>query len=164
MDKVLKLRLLLQKINLKTTWTLPLIEHLDEIVLGNAVVEDDDDAQTEAPTLQGAPNFQRASVTIDASMKIYSTRVDSVHTATLHMAGGIEEFDRDDGDASQGPGAADGGDAADADRAQKKKHRERTERGTNTLEDSSLFFATAPRRTQLTKFYFECEFFQISKT
>lgn len=105
-------------------------------MLGNALVDEEDEAQ-DTPVLAGAPNFTRASVTIDASMKIYATRVDSVHTATLHIAGGIEEIERDDGEGSHGePGeAVDGG--ATEDKQQKRRQRERTERGVNTLEDSS---------------------------
>merc|ERR1711942_561611 len=34
-------------------------------------------------------NFQVASCTLDASTKIYAYRVDSIHTDTLKMAGGL---------------------------------------------------------------------------
>lgn len=34
-------------------------------------------------------NFQRASVTLDAGVKIYATRVDSVHTAAYQVLTGL---------------------------------------------------------------------------
>ena len=63
------------KITASNTWGLPLIEHLDDLIK-----EDD-------PTRH--PNFQRASVTLDAGVKIYSYRVDSVHTETFKILGGL---------------------------------------------------------------------------
>lgn len=63
------------KITTNNTWGLPLIEHLDHLIR-----EDDPTKHT---------NFQRASVTLDAGVKIYSYRVDSVHTETFKMLGGL---------------------------------------------------------------------------
>ena len=48
-------------------------------------------------------NFQKASCTLDASVKIYSYRVDSVHQNTYKMLGGLSR-------SGQGDGGADGGD------------------------------------------------------
>eukprot|EP00850_Spirogloea_muscicola_P011799 SM000074S21709 [mRNA] locus=s74:574058:577848:+ [translate_table: standard] len=61
------------KINQKNTWSLPLIDHISEIVLGG---DDGDDAQT---------NFQKASCTLEAGVKIYSYRVDSMHSETYKV-------------------------------------------------------------------------------
>jgi len=63
------------KITASNTWGLPLIEHLDDLIK-----EDDPNKHT---------NFQRASVTLDAGVKIYSYRVDSVHTETFKILGGL---------------------------------------------------------------------------
>jgi hypothetical protein len=63
------------KITTNNTWGLPLIEHLDDLI------------REEDPTQH--TNFQRASVTLDAGVKIYSYRVDSVHTETFKMLGGL---------------------------------------------------------------------------
>ncbi len=60
------------KITAQNTWSLPLIENLPELIKG------EEGSQT---------NFQRASVTLDAGVKIYSHRVDSVHTETFKMLG-----------------------------------------------------------------------------
>lgn len=63
------------KITASNTWGLPLIEHLDDLIKG------------ENPGQH--TNFQRASVTLDAGVKIYSYRVDSVHTELFKMLGGL---------------------------------------------------------------------------
>ncbi|XP_068658096.1 condensin complex subunit 2 [Aristolochia californica] len=64
------------KINQKNTWELSLIDHLSEIIK----VEEEDDAET---------NFQKASCTLEAGVKIYSMRVDSVHSEAYKVLGGI---------------------------------------------------------------------------
>lgn len=64
------------KITAHNTWGLPLIEHLDDLI------------QEEGYTGRRT-NFQKASVTLDAGVKIYSYRVDSVHTETFKMLGGL---------------------------------------------------------------------------
>lgn len=60
------------KISAQNTWSLPLIENLPDLI------KDSDGDHT---------NFQRASVTLDAGVKIFSYRVDSVHTETFKMLG-----------------------------------------------------------------------------
>jgi condensin complex subunit 2 len=104
---------------------------LNEIVLGDGMPQEEEDQYDSR--VKGAPNFQRASVTIDASMKIYATRVDSVHTATLHIAGGIEEFEREEAAAAEAAVEEEpqGGNARNR---QRGKH---SESGVNTLEAST---------------------------
>ncbi|XP_022759050.1 condensin complex subunit 2-like isoform X2 [Durio zibethinus] len=64
------------KINQKNTWELNLIDHLREIIK----VEEENDVET---------NFQKASCTLEAGVKIYSMRVDSVHSEAYKVLGGI---------------------------------------------------------------------------
>ncbi|CAJ1979073.1 unnamed protein product [Sphenostylis stenocarpa] len=64
------------KINQKNTWELNLIDHLTDIIK----VEQEDDAET---------NFQKASCTLEAGVKIYSLRVDSVHSEAYKVLGGM---------------------------------------------------------------------------
>ncbi|XP_068666987.1 condensin complex subunit 2-like isoform X2 [Aristolochia californica] len=71
------------KINQKNTWELSLLDHLIEIIK----VEEDDDAET---------NFQKASCTLEAGVKIYSMRVDSVHSEAYKVLGGINRAGRED--------------------------------------------------------------------
>ncbi|KAL6882139.1 hypothetical protein ACP4OV_011611, partial [Aristida adscensionis] len=84
------------KINQKNTWELGLIDHLSEIQAG----EDGDDET----------NFQKASCTLEAGVKIYSLRVDSVHSEAYKVIGGInragrgeEDFDEYSVEIPQGP-------------------------------------------------------------
>ncbi|KAK7342080.1 hypothetical protein VNO80_25023 [Phaseolus coccineus] len=64
------------KINQKNTWELNLIDHLTDIIKA----EQEDDAET---------NFQKASCTLEAGVKIYSLRVDSVHSEAYKVLGGM---------------------------------------------------------------------------
>ena len=63
------------KITAHNTWGLPLIEHLEDLIQEEGAVR--------------RTNFQKASVTLDAGVKIYSYRVDSVHMETFKMLGGL---------------------------------------------------------------------------
>ncbi|KAG7638244.1 Condensin complex subunit 2 [Arabidopsis thaliana] len=72
------------KINQKNTWELNLIDHLCEIIK----VEDENNTET---------NFQKASCTLEAGVKIYSMRVDSVHSEAYKVLGGITRAGHDDG-------------------------------------------------------------------
>ncbi|CAK8535492.1 unnamed protein product [Lathyrus sativus] len=60
------------KINQKNTWDLDLIDHLTDII------RDEDDNH-------GETNFQMASCTLEAGVKIYSLRVDSVYSETYKV-------------------------------------------------------------------------------
>ncbi|RDX64855.1 Condensin complex subunit 2, partial [Mucuna pruriens] len=64
------------KINQKNTWELNLIDHLTDIIKA----EEEKDAET---------NFQKASCTLEAGVKIYSLRVDSVHSEAYKVLGGM---------------------------------------------------------------------------
>ncbi|XLR14255.1 hypothetical protein S83_042193, partial [Arachis hypogaea] len=55
-------------INQKNTWELNLIDHITDIIKAG---EEDGYVET---------NFQKASCTLEAGVKIYSLRVDSVHS------------------------------------------------------------------------------------
>ncbi|KAJ4977207.1 hypothetical protein NE237_002313 [Protea cynaroides] len=71
------------KINQKNTWELNLIDHLSEIIKSEA----ENDVET---------NFQKASCTLEAGVKIYSLRVDSVHSEAYKVLGGINRAGRED--------------------------------------------------------------------
>ncbi|XP_050136672.1 condensin complex subunit 2-like isoform X2 [Malus sylvestris] len=64
------------KINQKNTWEVNLIDHLTDIIN----VEEEKDAET---------NFQKASCTLEGGVKIYSMRVDSVHSEAYKVLGGM---------------------------------------------------------------------------
>ena len=65
------------KINAKNAWNLPLIDHMRDVVKG------EDSTDKKRP--QRAVNFQKASRTIDAGMKIYCSRVDDTLTTSYRV-------------------------------------------------------------------------------
>jgi len=111
------------KINAKNTWSLALIDHISDIVKN----EKDEDNQT---------NFQKASCTLEAGVKIYASRVDSFHSETFKMLGGMNkvssngEEEEDDGRQGLGDGADGSQLPEDGDGAKTKKRRATV----NTLE------------------------------
>jgi len=66
------------KITVKNTWSLRLIDYIDDVLSDNLTNK-----------VEQKTNFQKATATLDASVKIYSSRVDSVHTDTYKMLGGL---------------------------------------------------------------------------
>ena len=62
------------RVNAQNSWHLDLIDHM-----GHMIAEPSADAS-------GQPNFQMASTTLDAGVKIYSYRVDSVFNQTFKCA------------------------------------------------------------------------------
>ena len=59
------------KINTHNSWQLQFIDHIDDMI-GNALQNDCVEA--------GSSNFQAASCALDASVNIYSSRVDAIHS------------------------------------------------------------------------------------
>jgi condensin complex subunit 2 len=98
-----------QKINQKNAWSLNLIEHIDD------VLEADERAAAGRSELV-TTNFQKASCTVETSVKIYCYRVDAVHSETFKMLGGLTRAEADaesdasddDGDDARGAGSGDG--------------------------------------------------------
>ncbi|CAM9416184.1 unnamed protein product [Chrysoparadoxa australica] len=68
------------KINAKNSWSLNLIEHMDHMLYG-----------------EGKVNFQKASCTLDASIKIYSYRVDETVASTYRVLENLSRSDAGDG-------------------------------------------------------------------
>ncbi|TDH67505.1 hypothetical protein CCR75_004132 [Bremia lactucae] len=68
------------KINVKNSWSLHLIDHMEDILQSSKrVVADGGDADDDTY------NFQRASCTLDASVKIYSYRVDDTWNSSYKI-------------------------------------------------------------------------------
>jgi condensin complex subunit 2 len=84
------------KITMQNTWNLKLIEYMDDVLKADDMHTGGADTET---------NFQKASCTLDASVKIYSYRVDSVHQNTYKMLGGLSRSGgQGDGDADEEEG------------------------------------------------------------
>jgi hypothetical protein len=64
------------KITVKNTWNFAMIDHLNELVKLSS-------------TNNNRPNFQKVSCTLDAVIKIYACRVDSIHSEAVNLVGGI---------------------------------------------------------------------------
>ncbi|KAM7270086.1 hypothetical protein ACFE04_029300 [Oxalis oulophora] len=110
----------LAKINQKNTWELNLIDHLCDIIK----VEEENDVET---------NFQKASCTLEAGVKIYSLRVDSVHSEAYKVLGGINRVGlEDEQELTMGDGNVDG----EQEEGQSKKETDRKISPLSTLEAS----------------------------
>jgi len=100
------------KINVKNAFHLQLIDYMTEMMRKKASDMD---------------NFQAASCALDASAKIYAYRVDSVHSDTLKLAGGVGKTGPNDApggaDSEMGEGVEGGLDPTQtqADKAVKRK-------------------------------------------
>lgn len=133
----------LQKINVKNSWSLPLIDHMETLVMGNgqgagagaaagkggkqapkqaaaaaAPKANDTDNSEEQPSFTKTGhaavdaamlNFQRASCALDASVKIYSYRVDDVWSTSYRV---LENLSRSE-PVPEGGGDSGGADGAD---------------------------------------------------
>ncbi|GMH86891.1 hypothetical protein TL16_g10685 [Triparma laevis f. inornata] len=111
------------KINASNTWSLQLIDNMDKIIAPDLPTPSK--KKSSGPFDSNAPafanrqddddnvalvNFQKASCTLDASVKIYSYRVDDVHTSSYKVLanlnrtdGGEEEEEDSDGEGGKKP-------------------------------------------------------------
>jgi hypothetical protein len=82
-----------QKVNEKNSWSLNLIDHMGDVLSkpgSDAAAADDGDT-----------NFQMASCTLDAGVKIYGYRVDSVYSAAFRVLGGLNRTGAAPGDGAR---------------------------------------------------------------
>eukprot|EP00808_Paulinella_micropora_P031046 g83164.t1 len=90
------------KINSKNTWQLKLIDYMQDMVRS----ENSENSEADLPALTST-NFTRASCTLDASVQIYSSRVDAVHKDTFKVLGGLSNTDNlPESDTEQAEGAS----------------------------------------------------------
>eukprot|EP00898_Chlorokybus_atmophyticus_P006836 jgi/Chlat1/7153/Chrsp57S06828 len=108
------------KINQKNTWGLQLIDHMHDIVKGEDEVDD--------------TNFQKASCTLDAGVKIYSYRVDSVHAETYKVLGGLNRTAAPEEEKNNGAEKVSDDDDDDNNGSQKEKRK----RGESLTPSSTL--------------------------
>ncbi|XP_020272359.1 condensin complex subunit 2-like isoform X5 [Asparagus officinalis] len=80
------------KINQKNMWQLTLIDHLSEIIRAGPRDEGDE------------TNFQKASCTLEAGVKIYSLRVDSVYSEAYKVLGWINRAGQEEIGGNMGAG------------------------------------------------------------
>jgi len=111
------------KITQHNTWDLKLIDHLSTLVKGGH----DDEDQT---------NFQKASCTLEAGVKIYSTRVDSVHTEAYKVLGGLNRTAGATNDNSQFEDVDNGKEGEDNEDEPRKDLQKKMGNRSSTLEES----------------------------
>lgn len=133
------------KINAKNTWSLNLIDHMSMLVHDDASAGLNADP-TSQPGNRRDTNFQVAGATLDAGVRIYCSRVDSVHTNAFKVLGTLSQSahsrtdaaraddpTRDSGD-SYGDDSCDDADA-DEGKARARRRRAKTS-GAATLESN----------------------------
>lgn len=74
------------RINAGNSWNLRLIENMDKLVSEEPTTEQQDSSGTTV-------NFTKASCTLDASVKIYSYRVDDVHLTSYKVLANLNRND-----------------------------------------------------------------------
>ncbi|XP_052114751.1 condensin complex subunit 2 isoform X1 [Arachis duranensis] len=109
------------KINQKNTWELNLIDHITDIIKAG---EEDGDVET---------NFQKASCTLEAGVKIYSLRVDSVHSEAYKVLGGMNRAGQE---AEQDADATVEGDNTENGKERSRKETDKKLSPLSTLESS----------------------------
>ena len=72
-----------QKITAKNSWSLDLIDHMDQLI-----DEENDRGRAQV-------NFQKASCTLDASIKIYSYRVDDTWSSSYRILENLNRTDQE---------------------------------------------------------------------
>merc|ERR1712051_566306 len=111
------------KINTKNAFHLQLIDYMSEMMRNKKASEMD--------------NFQAASCALDASAKIYAYRVDSVHSDTLKLAGGVGDTNKEnEGNKNNTEGAVDNDDPEEGEKkkAKRKKKSATVEKNLNNID------------------------------
>jgi len=96
------------KITTKNTWSLMLIDYIED------VLKQEQQIGTEL-------NFQRASCTLDASVQIYSSRVDAVHKETFKVLGGLCRSEAKDSEIEENNEENNNGEEKKEEKKRKKK-------------------------------------------
>ena len=99
------------KINTKNAFHLQLIDYMSEMMRNKKSSEMD--------------NFQAASCALDASAKIYAYRVDSVHSDTLKLAGGVGKTAKEQENAHENAEGGSNEDGASSANDKKEKRRKK---------------------------------------
>jgi Condensin complex subunit 2 len=100
------------RINASNSWNLRLIENIDKFLgeeqdvessLTSITDENEDPVSSEEgdKAKEKRVNFTKASCTLDASVKIYSYRVDDVHLSSYKVLANLNRTDNNDGESSK---------------------------------------------------------------
>ncbi|ETI45346.1 hypothetical protein F442_09986 [Phytophthora nicotianae P10297] len=111
------------KINVKNSWSLHLIDHMEDILDSSKRIAADGDADDDTY------NFQKASCTLDASIKIYSYRVDDTWNSSYKI---LENLSRTEQKHGVDDAGEEGGTATTA-RKTRKTHARTIEKNLNNI-------------------------------
>ncbi|KAI9987664.1 hypothetical protein PInf_023708 [Phytophthora infestans] len=111
------------KINVKNSWSLHLIDHMEDILDSSKRIAADGDADDDTY------NFQKASCTLDASIKIYSYRVDDTWNSSYKI---LENLSRTEQKHGVDDGGEDGATTAKS-RKTRKTHARTIEKNLNNI-------------------------------
>lgn len=133
------------KINARNTWTLNLIDYMSMLVKNDANEDQLSRTVLFADEVGNTPptetNFQLAGVTLDAGVKIYCSRVDSVHKNAFKVLGGLSRSGNEgDEDLEEHAGSTDG---------ERRQRRNGRKAGTVTLEANLKNITTLKLETDL---------------
>ncbi|KAG6594225.1 Condensin complex subunit 2 [Phytophthora cinnamomi] len=110
------------KINVKNSWSLHLIDHMEDILDSSKKIAADGDDDTY--------NFQKASCTLDASIKIYSYRVDDTWNSSYKI---LENLSRTEQKHGAGEATSDEERGATTARKTRKTHARTIEKNLNNI-------------------------------
>lgn len=144
------------KITAKNTWSLNLIDYMGMLVKDGPSGDGEEAVAAQVPSGvsekqntrdEKATNFQIAGVTLDAGVRIYCSRVDSVHTNAFKVLGALSRTSRPNasGDLEDGEDDDDNGEEG----GRKKRKRGAHRSGGNTLEGNLETITTRKLETDL---------------
>jgi len=151
------------KINAANSWNLPLIDHIDKFLEEDE--EEDDDDSAPQPSGNGnnksetkkekRVNFTKASCTLDASVKIYSYRVDDVHLTSYKVLANLSRNDNNKkkknggGNGDEDPTMADDNNEDGSSNARRNKKGSSSSGPTLETNHGKFQFSTVPKRSVL---------------
>lgn len=119
------------KINASNSWNLNLIDHLDRFAFSSTTRASSSLSTTMDSTTASTTNFTKASCTLDASVKIYSYRVDDVHLTSYKVLANLNRTETSSSGSTAGTNSRT---ESSTTTAEKMKRTPRTE--TDTLEQN----------------------------
>jgi condensin complex subunit 2 len=122
------------RINAANSWNLSLIDHLDRFITTTPSTTTAQSLEDTFNTTSTGVNFTKASCTLDASVKIYSYRVDDVHLTSYKVLANLNRTDNHDGKKQRnGSSSEDGENGATS---ETKRPERRRAAATETLESN----------------------------
>ena len=145
------------KINASNSWSLCLVENIDNFLEEH----EDEDAESEEETEEQKDedkrrvNFTKASCTLDASVKIYSYRVDDVHLTSYKVLANLHRNSNKQTTESTGPEDREADPAEE--KAPTKSSRQKNTSPSNTLESNIGKFLNGGSTVEMPKLSLSCK-------